>query len=145
LTDWTHLRNPLRSQNLQRYVRELFDQTHSSGVLAASCNHSITWRVARRSRIHRYLDVNCLQRADIIAVDSLSDNETNGEIARHIDALPPPHRIIEIGHVLGGRHPGRTDQAHITIAKFVGLGVQDLAAATESLRRVRLSEIDGAA
>lgn len=90
------------------------------------------------------LDALCLQSADVIAVDSLSDNLANGDVHRHIDSIPLPHRIVEIGHLLGGRHPGRTDRTQITLAKFVGLGVQDLAAATESLRRLSGSAISGA-
>jgi ornithine cyclodeaminase len=42
----------------------------------------------------------------------------------------------EIGSVLSGALPGRRNDREITIAKFIGLGVQDLAAAEVSLQRL---------
>jgi ornithine cyclodeaminase len=75
------------------------------------------------------LDVTCFRRADVLVVDSREDasmfagdlREAVGSGAAGIDA--------EIGELVLGRHPGRTDPGQITVAKFIGLGVQDLAAA----------------
>ena len=43
----------------------------------------------------------------------------------------------ELGDVLAGRCPGRTSEAQITIAKFVGIGAQDLVTAEVCVRRLQ--------
>jgi ornithine cyclodeaminase/alanine dehydrogenase-like protein (mu-crystallin family) len=43
----------------------------------------------------------------------------------------------ELGEVLGGTHPGRTDAAELTVFKSLGLGVEDLAAAELVVRKAR--------
>jgi len=80
------------------------------------------------------LDRECLERAQLITVDSLLDGAANGELYRHQWPLDS-NKVVEIGHVLVGRKRGRSTPKEITIAKFVGLGVQDLAAANEVLMR----------
>jgi ornithine cyclodeaminase/alanine dehydrogenase-like protein (mu-crystallin family) len=40
----------------------------------------------------------------------------------------------EIGDVVAGKSPGRLTEADITIAKFVGIGAQDLVAAETALQ-----------
>jgi len=81
------------------------------------------------------LDARCLLRADRLIVDSVEAAKTNGDIYRHLSSgsITLDHVHGEIGDVLSGRLKGRTDAHEITIAKFIGLGVQDLAAAETSL------------
>jgi ornithine cyclodeaminase len=84
------------------------------------------------------LDAECLRRADRLIVDSLESARSHGEVARHLAEgtirLDQVHG--EIGSVLSGDLAGRRDDNEITIAKFIGLGVQDLAAAEVSLQRL---------
>ena len=57
---------------------------------------------------------------------ALAEGATGGE---HIRA--------ELGEVLVGRHPGRTDAGELTVFKSLGLAVEDLAAAELVVRRAR--------
>jgi ornithine cyclodeaminase len=47
----------------------------------------------------------------------------------------------ELGEVLTGSHPGRTDDAELTVFKSLGLAVEDLAAAELVVRKAREQEI----
>ena len=51
--------------------------------------------------------------------------------------LGEEHIAAELGEVLIGSHPGRTDAAQLTIFKSLGLGVEDLAAAELVVRKAR--------
>jgi ornithine cyclodeaminase len=86
------------------------------------------------------LDAECLRRADRLIVDSMESSRVHGDIARHLEqgSIQPEQVHGEIGSVLSGTLAGRRDDAEITIAKFVGLGVQDLAAAEVSLSKLAL-------
>ena len=44
--------------------------------------------------------------------------------------------VVELGELLTGRHPGRTDDRQRTLYKSVGLGIQDAAVAAVVLRRL---------
>ena len=43
-------------------------------------------------------------------------------------------RLVELGHVISGEAPSRSDQAQITIADLTGVAVQDIAIATAVLK-----------
>ena len=47
------------------------------------------------------------------------------------------HIAAELGEVLTGAHPGRTDAEELTVFKSLGLGVEDLAAAELVVRKAR--------
>lgn len=81
------------------------------------------------------LDVETLQAAKVF-VDSVETTLANGCVHRAISLGKYLQSQIsgEIGDVLAGRIPGRQTSDEITVAKFVGLGVQDLAAATAAIR-----------
>ncbi len=83
------------------------------------------------------LDSVALNRANVF-VDSLSTAAANGDVHRAVSAgeYQLGHIRGEIGDVLAGRIPGRQSVDDITIAKFVGLGVQDLVAAEVSLHKI---------
>ena len=84
------------------------------------------------------LDARCLQRADRLIVDSLASAQQQGEVYRWLKqgdlTLDQVHG--ELGQVLAGNLAGRRSADDITIAKFVGLGVQDLAAAEVALEKI---------
>ena len=76
------------------------------------------------------LSLQCLDRADLVVVDSLAAARKYGNLARAAteatrDVFDSVH---EIGALLASDSPGRTSKNQITLASLVGLGVQDLAA-----------------
>jgi len=86
------------------------------------------------------LDADCLLRADRLIVDSIESAMHNGDVFRHLSqgSIRAEHVHGEIGSVLSGALAGRRSDHEITIAKFIGLGVQDLAAAEVSLEKLAL-------
>ncbi len=84
----------------------------------------------------RELELSVLERADVIAVDSLLVNQKYGDIAQALNARTlEASRLIELGTLLENTHLGRSSPEQITVAKLVGLGVQDLAALEVALER----------
>ena len=86
------------------------------------------------------LDAECLRRADRLIADSIETTRKNGDVFRHLSQRTIQLEQIhgELGSVLYGAVEGRRTESEITIAKLVGLGVQDLAAAKVSLTRLGL-------
>jgi ornithine cyclodeaminase len=85
------------------------------------------------------LDPGCFARADLLAVDSRRDTpRIAGDLRAAIDAgaVQADDVHAELGELLLGRHPGRRDDSQLTVAKLIGLGVQDLASAEVALRRL---------
>jgi ornithine cyclodeaminase len=80
------------------------------------------------------LDAAALTRARVF-VDSIETTLANGDVAAAIrDEGYAAERLAgEIGDVVAGRIPGRTAGTDITIAKFVGIGAQDLVATETAL------------
>lgn len=80
------------------------------------------------------LDAEALCRARVV-VDSIETTVANGDVHRAIEAGEYDQSLIagEIGDILAGRLVGRIAAEEITIAKFVGIGAQDLAAAEAAL------------
>lgn len=80
------------------------------------------------------LDAEVLRRARVF-VDERATALANGDIHRAVAAGADPDALIdaEIGDVLAGRTPGRRSAEDITVAKLVGLGMQDLLAAERAL------------
>jgi ornithine cyclodeaminase len=85
------------------------------------------------------LDAVCLQRADRLIVDSRESARDHGEVHRWLKqgALRLEDIHGELGEVLAGTVAGRRSSEEITIAKFVGIGVQDLAAAEVSIDKLK--------
>jgi ornithine cyclodeaminase/alanine dehydrogenase-like protein (mu-crystallin family) len=85
------------------------------------------------------LDGAALRKARVF-VDSVPMSEHNGDVRHAIqnDAYSINLLAGEIGDVVSGRLRGRGSAGDITIAKFVGLGAQDLAAAEVALSKLGL-------
>jgi ornithine cyclodeaminase/alanine dehydrogenase-like protein (mu-crystallin family) len=83
------------------------------------------------------LDGAALRKARVF-VDSVPTAEHNGDVRHAIqnDGYSTNLLAGEIGDVVSGRLQGRASAADITIAKFVGLGAQDLAAAEVALLKL---------
>lgn len=81
------------------------------------------------------LDVTALQRARVF-VDSRETTAANGDVYHALQSGEYALADVsgEIGEVLAGQQAGRIAESDITIAKFVGIGVQDLVAAEVSLK-----------
>ncbi|HEX5461470.1 MAG TPA: ornithine cyclodeaminase family protein [Steroidobacteraceae bacterium] len=85
------------------------------------------------------LDADSLRRARVF-VDSMAAARANGDVSRAIQAGQYSVEEIagELGEVLAGSKMGRVARSDITIAKLVGIGAQDVAAAQVALARLGL-------
>jgi ornithine cyclodeaminase/alanine dehydrogenase-like protein (mu-crystallin family) len=88
------------------------------------------------------LDVTALHGARVF-VDSTSTTADNGDVHRAIKSggYLATDLAGEIGDVLAGRTSGRISDSDITIAKFVGIGAQDLAAACVAIRNLGIDSL----
>ena len=88
------------------------------------------------------LDVSALRRARVF-VDSVESTIGNGDVHRAIQTSDYSSTYLagEIGDVLAGRVTGRRASDEITIAKFVGIGAQDLAAASLVLTKLNIVKL----
>jgi ornithine cyclodeaminase len=84
------------------------------------------------------LDPECLDRADLVVVDRFAQCSAFGELKHAIAAgLLTRHDVhAELGQVVAGVKPGRTDDSQLTIADLTGVGFQDTAIASAALDRV---------
>lgn len=73
------------------------------------------------------LDSEILRRADLLVADSIAQCRLRGEISHALrDQVVESDRIVELGNVIAGTAPRRTDDGQITIADLTGVAVQDL-------------------
>ena len=77
----------------------------------------------------------CLARADLYVADRVSQTRLMGELRGALEAgvLADDANLPELGQVITGAHPGRTDPEQITIADLTGTGIQDTAIASHVL------------
>jgi ornithine cyclodeaminase len=115
--------------------------------LAATCNLVVTATAARapllfadeiRPGTHitavgsdtpekQELDPGILAQADRIIADSISQCKIRGEIAHALGAgAIQESALVELGNVISGDAPGRTDPDQITVADLTGVAVQDI-------------------
>ncbi len=82
----------------------------------------------------RELDEPAVRRADLIVVDSLEQARLEaGELMT--SPCDAPHqatfdRAIELSAVVAGRHAGRRSESEVTLFESLGIGLEDLAAAS---------------
>lgn len=83
------------------------------------------------------LDTTALKRARVF-VDSRETTAAGGDVyaALQTGEYTLAEVCGEIGEVLAGQKPGRISSSDITIAKYIGIGVQDLVAAEVSLKKL---------
>ncbi len=80
------------------------------------------------------LTAECLRRADLVVVDRFAQCAAFGELRHAIDAaLMTVAAVHELGAIVAGRKPGRTNDRQITIADLTGVGFQDTAIANAAL------------
>jgi ornithine cyclodeaminase len=79
------------------------------------------------------LAADCLDLADLVVVDRLAQCSAFGELHHAIAAALMTRNDVhaELGAIVAGRRPGRTDDRQITIADLTGVGFQDTAIASE--------------
>lgn len=83
------------------------------------------------------IDPQCILKADLYVPDRLSQTCALGELRSAIEKglIAPDAPFTELGDVAAGKHPGRRQDADITIADLTGTGVQDTAIATLARER----------
>lgn len=87
------------------------------------------------------LDASLLARADVVFADRLSQCAEFGEVHHALRAgtLTLEDVAGELGDVVVGHIPGRTDDDQIIVCDLTGVGVQDAAIAGLVLEKARLS------
>jgi len=89
------------------------------------------------SLLRRELDDDAIARCGLVAVDSreavaLEGGDLIGPLQK---GLLYPEALVELGRIVAGRHPGRTDGGQITLFKSHGVAAEDLALAAVVYRR----------
>jgi ornithine cyclodeaminase len=83
------------------------------------------------------LDSSILGRADLVVADSIPQCLVRGEIFKALKAGQiREERLVELGNVIGGKHPGRESESQITVADLTGVAVQDIKIASAVYRAV---------
>lgn len=77
--------------------------------------------------------------ADVFVCDSVAQSTRLGELRAAIAAGFEPEDAIELGSVVSGDHPGRSDADQITICDLSGTGAQDTAIASLAVERTTMA------
>ncbi len=86
----------------------------------------------------REIGEEAVGRADLIVVDSLEQARLEaGDLLAPGVAPAALERAVELAAVVAGRHPGRQGKDQITLFKSLGIGLEDLAAASLVYDRAR--------
>ena len=89
----------------------------------------------------RELDGDAVARAGLIVCDSIDQARAEaGDLLLAEKAPGTPgaiERAVELAAVVSGKHPGRPDARAVTLFKSLGLGLEDLAAASLVFDRAR--------
>ncbi len=86
----------------------------------------------------REFDPHLLADAVLVVDQRAAAMAEAGEVVAALDArVIEPSSLRELGAVVLGSVPGRTEEAEITVFKSVGLAVQDLVAAAWAVRRAQ--------
>jgi len=83
------------------------------------------------------IDPAALAAADLYVCDRVAQCETRGELRAALEVLAVGADIQwpELGDIIAGKLPGRSDDSQITICDLTGTGVQDTAIATLASQR----------
>ncbi|HCX84776.1 MAG TPA: ornithine cyclodeaminase [Micrococcales bacterium] len=89
---------------------------------------------------YRELAESAFASADLVVVDDVSvARAESAQVQAALAAGMPDESLIELGAVLAGDHPGRTDPDQITVHSSIGVALQDLAAVRVLLGREGLT------
>lgn len=81
------------------------------------------------------ISADAVQSADVFVCDSVAQSKRLGELRAAAEAGFDPAQAIELGAVISGDHPGRTDPQQVTICDLSGTGAQDTAIASLAVER----------
>jgi len=151
-------------EKLARYREELepegfsIDTTQDTRDVTSTCNLIVTatastspllWgeQIQRGTHItavgadtpeKQELDPAILAKADLVVADSVSQCMERGEIAHAIRGqVIEKEGIVELGHIISGKAPGRTSDDQITVADLTGVAVQDIQIAKAVYEAIR--------
>ena len=87
----------------------------------------------------RELDADVVADASLFVDRRESTLNESGDYLRAVEerGIGPDHILAELGELLTGTHPGRRDDAELTVFKSLGIAVEDLAAAVLCVERAR--------
>jgi ectoine utilization protein EutC len=114
-------------------------------ILAANCLHPGLHITAMGSDQEgkNELDLSVLENADLLVCDRISQSIKLGELrTAHDQKLSSVlGSVCELGDVISGKSPGRTNENEITVCDLTGTGVQDTAIATLALGKLHKSNV----
>jgi alanine dehydrogenase len=89
--------------------------------------------------LKREIDEATVAAADVLAVDSLAAVPVEGG-----DLLTPlqkgviyPEKLVELGKIVAGKHPGRESEEQVTLFKSHGIALEDIALAAVAYRKAQ--------
>ena len=86
------------------------------------------------------LDPGILARASLVVADSRAQCRERGEIAHALGAgAISPDQVRELGDVIAGNAPRRTDDDQITVFDSTGVAVQDIQIASAVARAMGIA------
>ena len=85
------------------------------------------------------LHPSVIARASLFVCDRRSQSLRLGELHHAVEAgvVGADVQAVELGDIVSGRTPGRTDDSQVTVCDLTGTGVQDTAIALHALRLCR--------
>ena len=87
------------------------------------------------------IDGAVVERAGLLVVDSIDQARLEAGDLLAVDGGAPLDGAIELKEIVAGRHPGRRNDSEITLFKSIGIGLEDLAAASVVYDRARVDGI----
>ncbi len=87
----------------------------------------------------REIDLATVRRADVLVVDSreVAQGESGDLLAAYENGLLYWENIADLGDVLVGRRPGRTDREQVTLFESHGMAIQDIYSCARVLAAAR--------
>jgi len=91
----------------------------------------------------RELDARTLQRADLITIDHRRQGqvEAGDLLAAEREGIFSWERVIELGRIVAGNHPGRQSESDITVFESLGIAIEDVAVARQVYEKALASGV----
>lgn len=82
------------------------------------------------------LEADVLARADLVACDLKAQSMRLGELRSAVEQklMTVDAPVAELGAIINGRTPGRSDDSQITVCDLTGVGVQDTMIAIKTMK-----------